>query len=137
MLFRFPNLMPQGVCRINATLPWTVTCNSTGATLASGSNTLTVYPTLPNSTNDVVSIQYNTSTCDWEVSGNNDCDAADIGTIFTISPNPASLTNTACTGGNQVFDVTYIGVGGGPNCCSTGGTLIPIQINDPYDCSNE
>jgi hypothetical protein len=100
--------------------------------LASGSNTLTVYPTLPSSSNDVVSIQYNTSTCDWEVTGNNDCDAGDIGTIFTISPDPASLTNTACTGGNQVFDVTYIGVGGGPNCCLTGGTLIPIQINDPY-----
>ena len=117
---------------INATLPWTVTCNSTGATLASGSNTLTVYPTLPTSSNDVVSIQYNTSTCDWEVTGNNDCDAGDIGTIFTISPDPASLTNTACIGGTQTFDLTYIGVGGGPNCCSTGGTLIPIQINDPY-----
>ena len=117
---------------INVTLPWSVTCNSTGAVLASGSNSLIVYPTLPNSSNDVVSIQYNSITCDWDVTGNNDCDAGDIGTIFTISPDPASLTNTGCTGGNQVFDVNYIGIGGGPNCCSTGGTLIPIQINNFY-----
>ena len=121
---------------INATLPWTVTCNSTGATLASGSNTLTVYPTLPSSSNDVVSILYNTTTCDWEISGNNDCDAGDIGTIFSISPNPTTLNNTACTGGNQVFDVTYIGVSGGPNCCSTGGPLGPITTNTNYSGLN-
>ena len=117
---------------ISATLPWIVTCNTSGATLATGSNTLTVYPTLPTSTNDVVSIQYNTSACNWEVTGNNDCDAGDIGTIFTISPNPSTLSATGCIGGNQDFDVTYIGLGGGPNCCSTGGALIPIQINNPY-----
>jgi hypothetical protein len=120
--FQLVSKIPISAIRSMRHLPWTVTCNTTGATLASGSNTLTVYPTLPSSSNDVVSIQYNTSTCDWEVTGNNDCDAGDIGTIFTISPNPTSLTNTACTGGNQVFDVTYIGVGGGPNCCSTGGS---------------
>jgi hypothetical protein len=121
---------------INATLPWSVTCNSSGATLSSGSNTLTVYPKLPSSSNDVVSIQFNTSTCDWEVAGNNDCDAGDIGTIFTISPNPTSLANTVCTGGNQVFDVTYIGLGGGPNCCSTGGALGPITTNTSFSGPN-
>jgi len=121
---------------INATLPWSITCNNTGATLASGSNTLTVYPTLPSSSNDVVSIQYNTSTCDWEVTGNNDCDAGDIGTIFSISPNPATLNNTACTGGNQTFDITYLGIGGGPNCCSTGGPLEPITTNTNYSGLN-
>jgi hypothetical protein len=132
--FRVPiSIENSNFCNtINATLPWTVTCNGTGATLASGSNTLTVYPTLPSSSNDVVSILYNTSTCAWEVTGNNDCDAGDIGTIFTISPNPTTLTSTSCSGGNQTFDLTYLGLSGGPNCCSTGGTLIPIQINDPY-----
>ena len=117
---------------ISVNLPWTITCNSTGATLSSGTNNLVVYPTLPVSTNDLVSINWNSTDCEWEVVGNNDCDQSDIGTVFSISPDPSSINGTGCNSSTQVFDVTYIGISGGPNCCTTGGPLIPITVNTPY-----
>jgi hypothetical protein len=132
--FRIPiSINNANYCHtISADLPWTITCNSSGATISSGSNTLTVYPTLPSTTNDVASISWNSSSCTWDVTANNDCDLSDLGTIFTISPDPSSLTGTACTSADQAFNLNYLGLSGGPNCCSTGGTLIPVAIDSAY-----
>lgn len=121
---------------VNINLPWTVTCQSTGALLSSGNNNVTIYPSIPSAASDLVDITFNSATCQWSVSPKNDCVAANIGSIFTISPNPATLTSAACTGGNQTFNVTYNGISGGPNCCSTGGPLIPIIYNQSFPTSN-
>jgi hypothetical protein len=66
----------------------------------------------------------------------NDCVAANIGSIFTVSPNPATLSAPACTGGNETFTVAYNGISGGPNCCATGGPLVPINYNQNFNSSN-
>ena len=121
---------------IQATLPWTITCNTSGAVLATGSNTLTVYPNIPVESNDIVSINWDSSTCDWEVSPNNDCDQADIGSVFTISPNPSTLNYGFCQNGTQNFTVTYNGLGAGPDCCETGGPPVPINYTETYNQSD-
>lgn len=118
---------------INVNLPWSVTCNTTGAVIANGSNSVTVYPTLPSNTNDVVLINWDAATCSWNVTGNNDCDAGDIGTVFSISPNPATLNGNSCNGGSQDFQLQYNGLNGGPNCCSTGGPLVPIEVDAVFN----
>jgi gliding motility-associated-like protein len=107
-------------------LPWTITCNSTGAVLASGTKAVTVYPKIPTSASDLVQVSWNSTTCSWNVSPQNGCISANIGTIFTISKNPSTLPAPVCGGGSQAFSVTYNGISGGPNCCSTGGPLVPI-----------
>ena len=53
----------------------------------------------------------------------------DIGTVFTISPDPNAWPANTCTNGSQDFTIDYIGVAGGPDCCSTGGALGPIEYN--------
>jgi hypothetical protein len=121
---------------INVNLPWSITCNTNGSLISSGSNSLTVYPSLPSASNDVVIIDYNSSTCQWDVSPNNDCDLADIGTIFSLSPNPSSVTNPTCISGSQDFDLTYIGLSGGPGCCSTGGPVVPVVQSQTYTSPN-
>ena len=113
-------------------LPFTITCVSTGAVIASGTKNVTVYPSIPSSASDLVSIVFNPGTCTWSMTPENDCIAANIGNIFTVSPNPATLTPAACTGGGETFTVTYNGISGGPNCCSTGGPLIPIVYNQTF-----
>ena len=112
---------------INVNIPWTITCNANGSLISSGSNNITVYPSLPSASNDVVIIDFNTTTCQWDVSPNNDCDQADIGTVFSISPDPSTVTNPTCIAGSQDFDITYNGLNGGPGCCSTGGPVVPIE----------
>ena len=88
---------------------------------------------MPAQSNDVVLINFDEATCQWEASPNNDCDQLDIGNIFTISPDPASITSAQCAGGTQDFDVEYLGISGGPNCCSSGGPVIPIEQNQTFD----
>ncbi len=117
---------------ISLNLPWEITCNTNGSVISSGSNNVTVYPSLPSASNDVVIIDFNSTTCQWDVSPNNDCDQADIGTVFSISPDPSSVSNPSCISGSQDFDITYNGLSGGPGCCTTGGTLIPIEQNQTY-----
>jgi hypothetical protein len=111
-------------------LPWSVTCVSTGAVLASGTKTVTVYPNVPTSASDLVNINWNSSNCTWQVTPQNGCLNSDIGNIITISPDPSSLpSGTFCSSGSQVFTVGYNGISGGPNCCSTGGPQVPITYN--------
>lgn len=107
-------------------LPWTITCNSTGAILASGTKAVTVYPKIPTAASDLVQVSWNAATCSWNVNPQNGCVTANIGTVFTITPNPATLPAPVCGGGSQAFSVSYNGISGGPNCCSTGGPLVPI-----------
>lgn len=121
---------------INVNLPWTIICNTNGSVLSSGSNNVTVYPSLPNASNDVVIIDFNTSTCEWDVSPNNDCDQADIGSVFSISPDPSSITNPTCITGTHDFDVNYLGLSGGPGCCATGGSLIPVEQNQTFSTTD-
>lgn len=121
---------------INVNLPWSITCNTTGAVISSGSNNITVYPQIPATSNDVVTISFDNASCEWEVSPNNDCDAGDIGSIFTISPDPSGISYPACTGGQQSFTVVYNGLGSGPDCCSTGGTPIPTVQSQTFTNSN-
>jgi hypothetical protein len=121
---------------ININLPYTITCQSTGAVIASGTKNVTVYPSIPTAASDLVSIDFNSSTCTWIVTPQNDCITANIGNVFTISPNPSSLSPASCTAGNQIFDVSYNGLSGGPNCCSTGGALVPIVYNSSFNQSN-
>ena len=121
---------------ININLPFTITCQSTGAIISSGTKNVTVYPSIPTSAADLVSIDFNPTTCTWSMTPQNDCIAANIGSIFTVSPNPTSVTNTSCTAGNQSFDVTYNGIAAGPNCCATGGAPTPIVYNQTFNQSN-
>jgi hypothetical protein len=121
---------------VNVSLPWTITCSTTGALISSGTNNVTVYPSIPSAAEDIVDIAYNSQTCDWTVTPLNDCVAANIGSIFTISPNPLSVDPPACRTGTGAFDVVYNGIAGGPNCCSTGGPQIPVVLNNSYPQAN-
>ncbi|XOV68834.1 MAG: PKD domain-containing protein [Fluviicola sp.] len=114
---------------INVNLPWSIVCDETGAVISSGTHAVTVYPQIPTASTDLVDISWNAATCQWDVIGQNDCDALDIGSIFTISPDPSTWPANTCNSGNQDFTVSYIGVGGGPDCCSTGGPLGPTVYN--------
>ena len=114
---------------INVNLPWTITCDVSGATLASGNHSVTVYPEVPSDASDLVDITWNTTTCSWDVSAQNDCDALDIGNVFNISPDPSSLPTDACANGNQDFTIDYVGLPGSPNCCATAGPQVPITYN--------
>ncbi len=105
-------------------LPWTITCNTTSAILASGNYPVTINPSTPTSASNLVQVNYNPAGCNWTVTPQNDCVAANIGSVFTISPDPTTL-NTQCSSGNQVFSVAYNGVGAS-NCCSTAGPLVNI-----------
>lgn len=116
----------------NIVLPWSIVCNASDAVIASGSTNLTVYPAIPTNASDVVNIAWNSSTCAWEVNGTNDCGQSAIGTLFTIEPDPATLPSN-CTAGQQNFQVNYIGNASGPNCCSTGGPLVPVVLNQTYN----
>ena len=122
---------------INVALPWTIVCDETGATISSGTHNVTVYPQIATASTDVVTVTWNNVTCQWDVSPQNDCDLLDIGSVFTISPDPSAWPANTCANGNQDFTIDYIGVAGGPDCCSTGGPLVPITydvvttVNDP------
>ncbi|WP_165779268.1 PKD domain-containing protein [Brumimicrobium salinarum] len=116
---------------INVNLPWTITCDVSGTTISSGTHAVTVNPQVPTDVSDLVDITWNTTSCSWEVSPENDCDLLDIGNIFTISPDPAGLSTGACGNGNENFTVDYLGVSGAPNCCETAGPL----VNETYDQS--
>jgi hypothetical protein len=121
---------------ISVNLPFTIICQSTGAIISSGTKNVTVYPSVPTASTDLVSIDFNPTTCTWSMTPQNDCVAANIGSIFTVSPNPATLSPPACTGGNETFTVTYNGIAAGPNCCSTGGPQVPIVYNQSFTQSN-
>jgi gliding motility-associated-like protein len=111
---------------VTINMPWTITCNTTGVVIASGTKAVTVYPKVPTSASDLVQVSWNSASCSWNVSPQNGCITANIGTVFSISPNPSTLPAPVCGGGSQAFNVTYNGISGGPNCCSTGGPLVPI-----------
>jgi hypothetical protein len=121
---------PNFCTTVTRTVSWSITCNQSGAVLSSGSQNITVYPSLPTQVSDLVSINFNSSTCAWDVVPNNDCAAAAIGTIFTISPNPATAVAPGASG-NQTFSITYNGPSGGPSCCATGGPAVPITYTTP------
>jgi hypothetical protein len=110
---------------IQVDLPWEITCDISGTLIASGTHTVIVYPQIPTSSADLVTVTWNTSTCSWDVSPNNDCDSLDVGNIFSISPDPYALSS-ACADGTEDFTVDYLGFTNGPDCCSTGGPLVPI-----------
>jgi len=136
--FRVPiTLENDNFCNtLNVNLPWTIVCNSTGATLASGSQNITIHPSVPNDANDVVDITWDASTCQWQIAGANDCDLLDIGSIFTISPNPLSLPAANCASGSRTFTVDYLGIAGGPDCCETGGPLEQVVYNQTFPSSS-
>ena len=46
---------------INVNLPWEITCDVSGATLSSGTHSVTVYPEVPSNASDLVDISWNTS----------------------------------------------------------------------------
>lgn len=121
---------------ININLPFSIVCQSTGAIISSGTKNVTIYPSIPTAASDLVSIDFNSTTCTWSMTPQNDCIAANIGSIFTVSPNPTTLASNACTAGGETFNVDYIGISGGPNCCSTGGPLVPITYNQTFNQSN-
>jgi gliding motility-associated-like protein len=124
------NLANTNFCTpIQVDLPWTITCDNSGTLIASGTHTVIVYPQVPTQSSDLVSVTWNTTTCSWDVSTNNDCSDLDIGTIFNISPDPASLSNY-CANGNQSFSVEYLGLAGSPNCCSTAGPTTNITYSN-------
>lgn len=121
---------------ININLPFSIVCQSTGAIISNGTKNVTIYPSIPTAASDLVSIDFNSTTCTWSMTPQNDCIAANIGSIFTVSPNPTTLASNACTAGGETFNVDYIGISGGPNCCSTGGPLVPITYNQTFNQSN-
>ena len=110
-------------------LPWSITCDLTGDLIASGVHTVTVYPQIPTSASDLVSIDWNSTTCSWEVTPQNDCGVLDLGVLYSISPDPMSL-GPSCADGTEEFTVTYLGFTNGPDCCSTGGPLTPATYTN-------
>ena len=136
--FKVPvSLQNSNFCNtINISLPWTITCSTSGSVISSGVNNVTVYPSIPSTAEDIVSVVYNSLTCDWTVTPLNDCVASNIGSIFTITPNPLALDPPTCTAGTGSFDVVYNGVSGGPNCCSTGGPQTPVVLNQAFPQAN-
>jgi gliding motility-associated-like protein len=127
---------PNFCSTIQVDLPWTIVCDITSAVLASGTHQLTLYPKIPTSATDLVSITWNPASCSWNVNGANDCSASDIGSIFTISPDPLNDPANACLSGSQDFSVSYLGIPGGLDCCETGGPLSPISYAITLDFSN-
>jgi hypothetical protein len=121
---------------ININLPFTIVCQSTGAIISSGTKNVTIYPSIPSSSSDLIDIVFNPATCTWSMTPQNDCLAANIGSIFTVSPNPSTLSAPACTGGNETFTITYNGISGGPNCCATGGPQVPIVYSQSFTQTN-
>ena len=114
---------------INIDLPWTIICDESGAEISSGVHTVTIYPHIPTASNDIVDITWDPSTCQWDIAPQNDCDLLDVGSVFTIFPDPNTWPANTCSNGSQDFTVEYLGVAGGPDCCSTGGPLGPITYN--------
>ena len=111
-------------------MPWNITCDLTGDVLSSGVHTVVIYPQVPTGSADLVDITWNTGTCQWDVIAQNDCDQLDIGSIFTITPDPLAWPANTCTDGTQDFTIDYLGVQGSPDCCATGGPLTPITYNE-------
>lgn len=129
--FKVPiNLLSNNFCTtIQVNLPWTITCNITGAVLSSGVHPMTLFPRTPSNANDVVNIEWNTNSCQWNVTGANDCNLTHIGSVFSISPDPFALNTNACSVSSQSFTINYSGIPNGPDCCSTAGPLVPIVQN--------
>ena len=119
---------------ISIDLPWQITCDD-GTLISSGTHSVTVYPQVPVQGADVVSITWNSGACSWDISPNNDCDLLDIGSVFTISPDPNSIA-PYCSDSTESFTVEYLGLSSGPNCCSTSGPLTPITYNTSIDQSS-
>ncbi|RFC53655.1 HYR-like domain-containing protein [Brumimicrobium aurantiacum] len=121
---------------LNVALPWELRCDQTNTLLGSGNHNVTVYPSVPSNTNDLVDIVWNQTTCEWDVSANFDCDNSDIGNIFTISPDPTSGPTNTCVDGNETFTIEYLGVSGSPNCCSNAGPKVPVEFNTATSVGN-
>ena len=122
---------------ITVDLPWTIVCDGTGATLASGTKTVTVWPQIPATSADLVNVTWNAGTCQWDVTPQNDCVQADIGSIFNITPDPGTASPpSACENGSQDFTIDYLGISGGPSCCATGGPLSPVTYNTSADIND-
>ncbi len=136
--FRVPvTLVNSNYCNtVAVNLPWSISCNATGAIISSGTTNVTVYPQVPNSYDDIVTITFNSSTCQWTMSGASDCDMSDIGTIFTVSPNPTTLPAASCSAGNRTFTIDYLGPSPGPDCCNTAGPLAPVSWNQTFNTGN-
>ena len=79
-----------------------------GTLISSGTHSVTVYPQVPVQGADVVSITWNSGACSWDISPNNDCDLLDIGSVFTISPDPNSIA-PYCSDSTESFTVEYLG----------------------------
>src|SRR5690554_6266629 len=112
---------------LNIDLPWEITCDVSGAIISSGTHSVIVNPQVPSNASDLVDITWNTTTCSWDIAPQNDCDLLDIGTIFTVSPDPTNLD--ICAAGDMDFTIDYLGISGAPNCCATAGSLVPIEYS--------
>jgi gliding motility-associated-like protein len=119
---------------ISIDLPWQITCDD-GTLISSGIHSITVYPQVPVQGSDVVLITWNAAACSWDISPNNDCDLLDLGSVFTVSPDPSSIA-PYCVDGTETFTVDYVGLASGPNCCSTSGPLTPMTYNTSIDQSS-
>jgi hypothetical protein len=116
-------------------LPWSIVCDDTGDLIASGTHVVTVFPQVPSSAADLVSVTWNTTSCSWDISPNNDCSALDIGNIFSITPDISTL-GPYCANGDETFTVTYNGLSGAPDCCSTAGPVLPIEYTENQTVTN-
>ncbi|MCH1479196.1 MAG: hypothetical protein L7U23_03785, partial [Crocinitomicaceae bacterium] len=76
-----------------------------------------------------------TTTCSWDISPNNDCSVLDIGNIFSITPDVSSL-GPYCDNGDETFSVSYNGLSGAPECCSTAGPELPIEYEENQTVTN-
>ena len=107
---------------------WSLSCASDGSILSAGTQSITVYPSLPTSAADLVDIAWDEPTCSYIVTPT-DCA---VGTVFTISPDPTTLPAAPYTAaGTETFTVTYTGPAGGPSCCATGGPAVPYTYVVP------
>ncbi|MBL7787286.1 MAG: hypothetical protein JNM36_15375, partial [Chitinophagales bacterium] len=118
---------PNFCTTIVKTVTYELTCDDTGEVIQAGTFDVTVYPSLPTSAADLVTITIDPLTCNPVITPNNDCNAADIGSTFTVTLAPPP-TPTMGTSGTAHYDVVYNGIAGGPNCCATGGPSVPFTF---------
>ncbi|MEZ4798735.1 MAG: hypothetical protein R2809_02935 [Flavobacteriales bacterium] len=104
--------------------------------MASGTQSVLINPTVPDSYEDLVEINFNSNTCSWEVEYQNDCDQFDLNSIFSISPLPSSLASAECSQGIQNFTVEYTGSSSTVECCETSGPLAPFEVEQTFSNIN-
>ncbi|MDD2635143.1 MAG: gliding motility-associated C-terminal domain-containing protein [Bacteroidales bacterium] len=110
-------------------LPWEITCQSTGAVIASGTHNMTIYPNTPSDISDIVDISFDAANCEWVTNWQNDCTLSNLGSLFDISPDPSTPVDACIAHSPQTFTLQYYGYSD-LACCNTAGPSLPVTYTN-------